>query len=144
MISAITAEPAEQRNSVVKPILSIRYNPNAGAQEVANAVAIPNMPMPSAKRCFGMISVAMVLVDVLEKAKEAPCAILKMNTRKSAGIHIYPIGISINPQIPTTKIAFRFPLSSIQPINGLQRTAINENKVAASPASASFPPRLCM
>ena len=44
-------------------------------------MAMPNMPMPSAKRGAGITSEAMVAVAVLLRARDAPCTILNTKAR---------------------------------------------------------------
>ena len=63
--------PVEVAKSVVK-LLFINFSPIAGAQAVARAVAIPNIPIPSENRSLGIISEAIVDVDVFEKARANP------------------------------------------------------------------------
>ena len=46
--------------------------PIAGAQAVANAVARPNIPIPSENLVLGIISVVIVDVEVFEHARESP------------------------------------------------------------------------
>ena len=75
--------PDAVKNRVGKP-LPISARPSAGATAVASAVAMPNMPMPSAKRVFGMTSVAMVLEVVFEQASDAPWSIRKNSASASA------------------------------------------------------------
>ena len=66
-----TIHPVETPNSTVK-LLFINASPIAGAQAVARAVAMPNIPIPSEKRSFGIISEAIVDVEVFENARANP------------------------------------------------------------------------
>ena len=142
--SASAIERLPNRNSTENPHFSINAKPIAGATAVASAVASPKMPMPSAKRERGTLSVAMVAVEVLENANAAPCTIRHTNASTSVCRNRYPSGIRSIPKSPTARIIFRFPLSSIHPINGRQTTETTQNSATAIPATASEPPSASM
>ena len=79
--------PQETIYKSPKPLF-IKNSPIAGAHAVARAVAIPKMPIPSAKRGLGITSVATVDVEVFEQAREIPCTTRIITARKTDAANV--------------------------------------------------------
>ncbi len=99
-------------------------------------------PIPSPRRCFGMISVAIVLAAVLAMPHPRPC---RNRTRISAHTlcaHKKARGISAIRPTPASKTPFRPSLSSIIPETGRMSREETVTAPVTQPRIASAPPKL--
>ena len=133
---------AARRSTLFIPLAPYSIRPTPGESAIAILLERLKYPIPSPKRCFGIISVAIVFAAVLAAPQPMPC---RNRTRMSAhtlDVHKKANGMRTIKPTPTSRTHFRPSLSRTKPETG--RTSREETVTApvTQPMMASAPPKL--